>query len=138
MRWTREVEELSAPECWRLLESVRVGRLVYVDDGVPVAHPVNFVKAGASVVIRTGPGGNLRAAQRGDLVGFEADEIDLEGRTGWSVLLTGRASLVDDIEELVTLLDPHTRPWARGRGGSVVRVIVERITGRRLTVEAAR
>src|SRR3712207_4566269 len=125
MAWTREIEELPAAECWRLLGDARVGRLVYVDDGVPVAHPVNFVKAGAGVVFRTGPGGNLRAAERGDLVGFEVDEIDLEARTGWSVLVTGRASVVRDVEELVALLDPHARPWARGRGADVVRVTGE-------------
>jgi len=132
MAWTREIEELPAAECWRLLETARVGRLVYVDEGVPVAHPVNFVKAGAGVVIRTGPGGNLRAAERGDLVSFEADHVDVDGRTGWSVLLTGRASVVHDIDELVALLDPHTRPWARGRGEHVLRVTGERISGRRL------
>ena len=115
-----------------------MGRLVYVDGGAPVAHPVNFVKAGADVIIRTGPGGNLRAAERGDTVAFQADEIDLTTRAGWSVLLTGPASVVQNVDDLVAVLDPYTRPWAQGRGEHVLRVTGERITGRRLTVKPAR
>lgn len=137
MGWTHEIEELSPQECWRLLGTMPVGRLVYVDGGAPVAHPVNFVKAGADVIIRTGPGGNLRAAERGDMVAFQADEIDLTTRAGWSVLLTGPASVVQNVDDLVAVLDPYTRPWAQGRGEHVLRVTGKRITGRRLTVKPA-
>jgi nitroimidazol reductase NimA-like FMN-containing flavoprotein (pyridoxamine 5'-phosphate oxidase superfamily) len=135
--WTHEIEELSSDECWRLLGTVPVGRLVYVDGGAPVAHPVNFVKAGADVIIRTGPGGSQRAAERGDLVAFQADEIDLTTRAGWSVLLTGPASVVQNVDDLVAVLDPYTRPWARGRKEHVMRVTGKRITGRRLNVKRA-
>jgi nitroimidazol reductase NimA-like FMN-containing flavoprotein (pyridoxamine 5'-phosphate oxidase superfamily) len=135
--WIHPIEELSSQECWRLLGTVPVGRLVYVDSGVPVAHPVNFVKAGSDVIIRTGPGGNLRAAERGDMVAFQADEIDTTTRAGWSVLLTGRASVIQNVDDLVAVLEPHTRPWARGRGEHVLRVNGERITGRRLNLKSA-
>ena len=137
MGWTHEIEELSPEECWRLLGTVPVGRLVYVDGGAPVAFPVNFVKAGAAVIIRTGPGGILRAAERGDVVAFQADEIDLATRAGWSVLLTGPASVVRNVDDLVAVLEPYTRPWARGRREHVLRVTGERITGRRLKLKRA-
>jgi len=133
--WSRAIEELPTHECWELLGSAGVGRLVYVEDGMPVAHPVNFVRSGGDVVIRTGPGGGLRAAERGDRVAFQRDEIDPDTRTGWSVLLAGRARVVRDVDELVGLIDPYARPWALGRGEQMVRVIGERITGRRLPAE---
>lgn len=134
MTYARELDVLSPQECRRLLGTAAVGRLVYVDGETPVAHPVNFVLVGSDVFVRTGPGGNLAAAQRGDPVAFQADEIDPATRSGWSVLLTGRASVVHDVDQLVAVLEPGTRPWARGRGEHVLRVTGERISGRRLSL----
>jgi hypothetical protein len=34
------------------------------------------------------------------VVAFEADQVDTSTRTGWSVLVVGRASVIEDIEEL--------------------------------------
>ncbi|HME77643.1 MAG TPA: pyridoxamine 5'-phosphate oxidase family protein, partial [Mycobacterium sp.] len=42
----RELEDLSPDECFRLLATARVGRLVYQDDLGPLAVPVNYAMAG--------------------------------------------------------------------------------------------
>jgi hypothetical protein len=44
------------------------------------------------VVFRTASGSKLTAAQEQQRVAFEADSCNLQTRTGWGVLLTGRAT----------------------------------------------
>ena len=134
---SHDTDELAPQECLRLLDTVPIGRMVFTEDAVPVAHPVNFLRDGSSVVVRTGPGAKLDAARRGDLVAFEADEIDPDTHTGWSVLVVGRAEVVNDIDQLLAVLDLAHRPWVRGRGGHVLRITARRITGRRLVLDGA-
>lgn len=128
-------EPIPVEECRTLLASAPVGRLVFTEDRVPVAHPVNFALAGDDVIIRTGPGQKVDAARRGDLVAFEVDEIDPVSRTGWSVLVIGRASVVTDIDRLISVLDPARRPWIGGRDRYVIQITTERIEGRRIVLD---
>jgi nitroimidazol reductase NimA-like FMN-containing flavoprotein (pyridoxamine 5'-phosphate oxidase superfamily) len=128
------LEELTRQECLRLLSGMQVGRLAFVDQGLPAIHPVNFALQEHDVVLRIAGGGKLAAAERGDMVAFEADEIDPITHTGWSVLVVGRASVVRDIDQLVEIASPGSRPWAEGRREDFVRIATERITGRRLTL----
>jgi nitroimidazol reductase NimA-like FMN-containing flavoprotein (pyridoxamine 5'-phosphate oxidase superfamily) len=57
----RDLDELSVDECFAMLGAAHVGRLVYLDDGWPVAIPVNFAVAGREVVLRVA-GGSKQAA----------------------------------------------------------------------------
>src|SRR5690242_16236313 len=132
---SRESTTLPVGECLALLETVPVGRMVFTERALPVVHPVNFLRHGNSVVVRTGPGAKLAAAQRGDIVAFEADHIDPELQIGWSVLVVGRASVVHDVEQLLAVLDLEHRPWARGRSAHVIQIAAQRITGRRLVLD---
>lgn len=132
---TRETQQLDPAECRRLLATMPFGRLVFTEDALPAVHPVNFAMAGGDVIIRTGPGQKLAAARRGDVVAFEADCIDVQTRTGWSVLVIGHASVVHDIDELVAVLDPARRPWVRGHDQHVIRIDGGWITGRRLVLD---
>jgi hypothetical protein len=54
---------------------------------------------------------------------------------GWSVLVLGRAGVINNVEELLTVLDVEHRPWVRARGGHVIRISAQRITGRRLVLD---
>ncbi|HSK57898.1 MAG TPA: pyridoxamine 5'-phosphate oxidase family protein [Actinomycetospora sp.] len=130
----RESEALTVAECWRRLASVAVGRVVFTERALPAVHPVNFLVHGRAVIIRTGPGPTLDAARRGDVLAFEADHIDPETRTGWSVLVVGHAAVVGDVDRLVAVLDPQHRPWVHGRGLHVMEVAGQRVTGRRLVL----
>jgi hypothetical protein len=44
----------------------------------------------------------------------------------------GHASLIRDIDHLVALAGPDSRPWVAGRTDHVIRIKGERITGRRI------
>ena len=135
MTTSREIDEMTTGECTALLDSVPVGRMVFTEDGAPAVHPVNFVRHGSSIIVRTGPGAKLEAAQRGDVVAFEADQIDPDSHTGWSVLVVGRAEVVNDVDQLVAVLDVGHRPWVRRRGAHVLRITARKITGRRLVLD---
>jgi uncharacterized protein len=123
---------LSREESLRLLAGVPVGRLVFTVRDRPVIRPVNFAIDDGAVVIRTSPGSKLTAAVLNVLVAFQADEIDPVARTGWSVSVTGRASVVQDpaaqarLRELVT-------PWAPGDKEHFLRIVPELVSGVRLT-----
>ena len=62
---------------------------------LPAIVPVNYVLSGSRVVFRTEPRGMLARACAGTVVAFEVDELDPEGRSGWSVLVVGQAELLD-------------------------------------------
>lgn len=127
-----QLTKLSTAACWELLGESGVGRLAYIARaGVPDIVPVNYAVVGGDLVLRCGPGPKLQAADRGDTVAFEADDLHASTRSGWSVVVSGRASRLS-AEELrrMTVLQ---RPWASGPRLAGVRIRPTRISGRRLS-----
>ena len=105
------LESLPLEVCLRLLESVPVGRVSFCTDGEVVTLPVNHVVDGQNVVFRTDRGSKLSAADRRDHVAFEADDYDPRTRTGWSVLVKGRAEVVREDAEIQRLSRLGLYPW---------------------------
>ena len=121
---------LAAPECLQLLGRRSVGRLAYVArDGMPDVAPVNYLLHNGDILIRSGSGPKLQAAQRREVVAFEVDDIDEQMRGGWSVVAVGRLSVVPP-DECGTGRPPQ--PWANGPRQHVMRLRLQRVTGRRL------
>jgi uncharacterized protein len=126
------LEVIEAPECRRLLASVPVGRIVFTDQAMPAVRPVNFVVHDGAIIVRTGEGSKLAAASRDAVVAFEADEVDPEYQTGWSVVVVGRAHEVTDQASLRELLNLPLHPWASGVRDHVIRIPIEVIYGHRV------
>jgi uncharacterized protein len=105
------LETLPLEVCLRLLESVPVGRVSFSTAGEVVTLPVNHVVDGQDVVFRANRGSKLSAAGRQDHVAFEADDYDLRTRTGWSVLVKGRAEVVHENSEIQRLSRLGLYPW---------------------------
>lgn len=126
------VEVLDQKQCLDLLRTVCVGRLVFTEDGLPAVQPVNYRLYLEQVVIRVAGGAKLDAATEKSVVAFEADQLDPELRSGWSVTVVGHAELITDVGELVALSGTWLRPWATGRRDRFVRIRTEKVTGRRL------
>jgi uncharacterized protein len=105
------LETLPPDVCLRLLESVPVGRVSFYTDGEVVTLPVNHVVDGQDVVFRANRGSKLSAAERQDHVAFEADDYDLRTRTGWSVLVKGRAEAVQEDAEIQRFSRLGLYPW---------------------------
>jgi len=127
------LEILSAAECLALLASVPVGRVGFVADGEIVVLPVNHVMDGQDPVFRTARGSKLSAAEQQNLAAFEADHFDEQTRTGWSVLITGRAEAVYEEADVDRLDRSRLHPWATTTERPVwVRIRALSMTGRRI------
>jgi hypothetical protein len=128
-----DLGRLGREECLRLLASRRIGRFAYVESARALdVVPVNYVsRPDGSVLFRSGPGPKLSAADRGDVVAFEVDDIDENHHTGWSVLVVGRARRLGDVE--ARSVGALSQPWASGPRHNFVLIEPTRIEGRRLT-----
>ena len=125
------LDVLSREECELYLARGGVGRFVFVAPQGPVALPVNFRYLDGDVLFRTRPHGALAAAA-GTTVSLEVDQIDEPMSEGWSVLVTGRARLVDDPAELQQAATLGIEPWPGGHREALMHIETEAISGRRI------
>ncbi len=132
MSQRHQLEVIDREECLALLGTVRVGRLAFTEMALPAVQPVNFRLYHGDVVIRVAGGGKLAAATTRAVVAFQADNLDPELRTGWSVTVVGHADHVTNVDELVDLSGTWLEPWADGKREQFVRIRTEKVTGRRL------
>ena len=130
-----EEEVLDRSECLRLLASRHVGRVaVNVQDWVPVIRPVNYLfdPSSQSVVFRTGRGSKLTALLLSTLAAFEVDDIDEAARSGWSVIVTGRAEEINRPAELARLETVGLEAWSPGERPHWIRIRTGTVSGRRI------
>jgi hypothetical protein len=127
------VEALEPAECMRLLASARLGRVGLTTPDGPQVLPVNHTVLDGTIVFRTDLYGALAAGTRDDVVAFEADELDDLMRSGWSVLVVGRAEHVEEHAEMAEAFRRMGQPWAPGLRPLVARIVPSRVTGRRFT-----
>jgi hypothetical protein len=125
------LHDIPRPECLQLLGLARVGRIVYADDEGPVAVPVNFRMDGETVLFRVSPASEMCVRLNDATVSFQVDRLDDFHQTGWSVLVRGTSSYVEN-EDLPALRSTLPLPWARGYRPVYVRIRPTQITGRRL------
>ena len=82
--------------------------MCFIDGDTPIAYPVSFKlhrdDEGSSIVVRTGP--DSLVANYAGPASFEVDEIDVEARTAWSVLMRGA-------------VPPHPRAARAPRAGAM-------------------
>lgn len=125
------LEVLTRDECLDLIATATLGRVGLTSGALPVVLPVNFRLLGDRIFIRTGHGTKLDAAVSDAVVAFEVDDFDPMDHTGWSVMITGRASEVDPEAEPV--LDREILPrWAPQGNGRVISISTELVSGRRI------
>jgi hypothetical protein len=124
----RQLEELDADECLRLLGTAAVGRLaVSVPTDSPLVVPVNYVLVGRTILFRSGFGTKLRALASRP-VSFEVDDHDPATRTGWSVLVRGRAREARERD----VDPPLPEPWVPDDKPYLVQLEIRSLTGRRI------
>ena len=61
-----------------------------------------------------------------------SDEIDRATRSGWSVVVTGVATAVTDVSDLVRMEQLGIAPWSAGPRNHFVRITPGLVTGRLL------
>ena len=119
--------ELTEDECWELLGSRPVGRVGFDDGQGPSILPVNHVASERRIRFRVSPYGTLGRELDGRKVAFEVDDIDEFHRSGWSVLVRGRASL----EPAPTAWAEPTA-WPEGVRSLMIEVVPLSVSGRRV------
>ena len=105
------LEILPFDRCLELLATVPVGRVSFLADGEIVVLPVNHVVDGQDPIFCTARGSKLSAAEGQNLVAFEADGYDERTKSGWSVLVNGRAQAVYEDAEIQRLSRLGLHPW---------------------------
>ena len=100
--------------------------------------PVNSLLAAQEIVFSTGPGDKLAAVRAGRPLTFEADDIERATRTGWSVLVTGAADVVEDPGQIRRIEQLRLDTCAPAPGRSFVRLRIQEITGRLLPLRPGR
>ncbi|KAB1148130.1 pyridoxamine 5'-phosphate oxidase family protein [Streptomyces luteolifulvus] len=125
--------ELDRHECLRLLAKAAVGRVVYTRHALPAVLPVNFgLDDEGAVLLRTSAASELARAIDGSVVAFEVDEVDAVAHSGWSVVVTGRATVVTDPAAHARLRPIVPRSWVPSPDEVFVRVAPELVSGREL------
>ncbi len=120
--------DLSADQCWALVASQPVGRLAWIGPQGVTLVPVNYLTIDRRVHVRTAAYSALARECDDSDVAFQVDELDAEHRSGWSVLMHGRAHLQFGGS------GAGDRPdvWPAGSRGLEITIDVEQISGRRL------
>jgi transcriptional regulator with XRE-family HTH domain len=129
------LEELSVQECRERIAPGGVGRFLFAEAGRgPVAIPVNYRMDGDDVIFRTGSHGSIAGTAIGQPVSFDVDHLDDALGEGWSVLVSGTASIIADPGELARAEALHIEPWAGGERDTYVRLSASQVTGKRIRV----
>jgi hypothetical protein len=121
------MERLGEAECMELLTDGAVGRLVFNSRYGLTALPVVMMIDGGSLVLGTWDpvfDEDLRTGiQYADYqVAVEADQINLEEREGWVVLVRGAAHHLDTEAERAPYIDAGLVPWLEGVAAHLIRV----------------
>ncbi|MEV2245696.1 pyridoxamine 5'-phosphate oxidase family protein [Streptomyces sp. NPDC049970] len=130
-----ELVELGEEECWNLVGTHGVGRVVVSNERGPAVFPVNYVCVEGEIAYRTAPDSGPADAD-GHETAFEVDHIDDAFSRGWSVLLVGRAHAVTEQSAVRRLDEAHssTTAWAGGSRDRWIVITPDRVTGRRIVV----
>ena len=125
--------QLPRDECLRLMGSVPVGRIVYTRQALPAVEPVNFALDRGDIVVKTDGGSKLAAATRNAVVAFEADCVEPDKHTGWSVTVVGVSREVTDAVEIARLRQIGLSSWAPGTREHFIKISLAIVNGRRLS-----
>jgi nitroimidazol reductase NimA-like FMN-containing flavoprotein (pyridoxamine 5'-phosphate oxidase superfamily) len=116
-------------ECWDLLASVALGRIVTSVEGQPEIFPVNFAVQRRTVLFRTAVGTKLVSTAINHRVVFEADEHNVA--EGWSVIVKGIARILHSDDEIEEAERAQLLSWTAPLKTHYVRVLPVVTTGRR-------
>ncbi|TMR96841.1 pyridoxamine 5'-phosphate oxidase family protein [Nonomuraea basaltis] len=126
-------KELSRGEGLRLLSNVTFGRIVFISHAVPAIRLVSHTMDGDGLMVGLPHDSEIASLlQRVHRVVYQADLLDAATRLGWSVVLTGRAGLVEDPQEQSRARD-RLQPWPGQAVDHIARIFPEWVTGFSIT-----
>ena len=123
------LDTLTKEQCDAHLAVGGVGRVIFPTTRGPVALPVNFEFTDGEVVFSTNDAKAL-LLETEEVVGFEIDRVDEAMSEGWSVLATGRARHIEDLDEVQRLESLDLEAWAGGARHTLIGIRPDELTGR--------
>jgi hypothetical protein len=132
------MELLDVQQCWSLLASVEVGRLAVAVSGDVDIFPLNFVLDDGAVVFRSAEGTKLVEVVLARRVAFEVDGYEPTHGRAWSVVVKGKAELLDRFSDIYHAQGLPLFPWNASPKERFVRIVPDTLTGRRFTVLGTR
>lgn len=127
----RQMKPMTRRQALDKLASAEYGRIVFTQHAMPAIRPVNHVLCDGRIIILSHDGSAIAARAdhgRGNVVVYEADQIDPRTRTGWSVMVTGFARIVED-PALIARYQQALRPWVAGSKNTVIGIDTDIVTG---------
>jgi hypothetical protein len=124
------LRQLTRDDSLRLLATAPIGRIIYTRQALPAVELVDFALEGGDIIVRTDRSGKLAAATRGAIVAFEADAVDMEHRSGWSVTAIGPSRAVTDAADIARLQRIGLDAWAPGVREHFIRITPQLLNGR--------
>jgi hypothetical protein len=82
---------LDINECYAMLSSQQIGRVVFRQGALPIVTPARYVVSGLDLYLSTGPQVEQHEGINGAVVALEVDELDPHTGEGWTVTVTGIA-----------------------------------------------
>lgn len=123
---------LDRGESMRLLASAPAGRLIFTVNALPAVRLMNFAVADGLILLRMAAGTTVARKAHEVIVAFEADDLDAATSSGWSVVVTGRATRVTEPELITRYQEVLLVPLARGERDQFVTITTEVVEGRRV------
>jgi uncharacterized protein len=126
--------ELRIDECRRLIADGGIGRVAFQSPSGQHIVPVSFQPDRDSIVFRTDPSSELGRLAPGSEAAFEVDALDVESRSGWSVVAKGHVDVIPDKFETAAIrfFGKDPTPWAEGARRLYLRLTWRELTGRQL------
>ena len=128
---TKAKVELAQDECWEVLRTARVGRVLYTRNAMPLAHPVPFALHRGLIVFSLDPVTAARVVRLGRDVGaFQVDDLADSGVATRSVTVHGELGLLEPGQ--VTAVEGCGLPAHDGEAVYAY-IVPEVVAGSRLT-----
>jgi hypothetical protein len=126
------LEEIDPAECAILMTATQLGRMAVVESGRPTIIVLNHLVLHGQVLFRVAEDSRLAELTDGASVPvtYEVDSAFPVGHSGWSVIATGILDRETD-HLMITAARDQLNTWAGGRREVVLRLRIERLTGRR-------
>ncbi|WP_197060595.1 pyridoxamine 5'-phosphate oxidase family protein [Arthrobacter sp. L77] len=127
----RTSEKLSSSECWALAATQQTGRIGFFRGGLLDIFPVTYFVMDEHVYFRTSADGTIATSYL-DHAAFQIDHVDRDAQNGWTILLNGPATRVEDPELLTTLWGKAVdEPWAPNQRDLFYELASTHVRGRR-------
>ena len=128
-----EFLRLDRAESLRMLATAPVGRLIFTVNALPAVRLMNFAVVDGLIVLRTAADTTIARKVDDVIVAFEADDLDAATSSGWSVVVTGRATRVSDPDVIARYRNTPLMPWAPGERDQFLTITIEILEGRRVS-----